>query len=77
MDIKSSVKQPVKAIDPTTSYYGKLKLVNPVMANTVTKGYANMHANLLNEGDDHLDTQGNTNKIDRLKAMARRMGKVY
>lgn len=71
------VNQPVKEIDPTTSYYGRLKLRNPAMDDTVTKGFTNMHANLLNEGNDHEETQGESNKVDRVKALARRLAKSY
>lgn len=72
-----SVKQPVKAVDSTTNYYGTLKKTAPELKKTIDKGFGNMHANLLNESDDHTDTQGQSNKVDRMKAMKRRMGKSY
>ena len=79
------IHQPVKAIDATTNYYrlgGNYTHETPKMNGyelkaTVDAGFNNMHGNLLNEGDDHEDTQGQSNKVDRLKAMARRMGKAY
>jgi len=67
-----NVKHPVKTVDPSISYYGHLKTTLPAIQRALDRRFANMHANLLNESDDHEDTQGESNKIDRLKAMARR-----
>ena len=74
-----NVKQPVKAVDPTTNYYGEQKMngtASPDMKTAVDDSWGNMHGNLLSTGD-HEDTQGESNKIDRMKAMARRMQQAY
>lgn len=77
MASEPNVNLPVKEIDPTTNYYGHYKPRNPQMDDVVTKGFTNMHANLLNTGNDHEDTQGESNKVDRIKALARRLAKAY
>ena len=64
-----NVTQPVKAIDPTTAYYGQ----NPVkkvgaIDRAVGKSFENGHANLLNEGEEE------TTKSSRMGSMKRRLG---
>jgi hypothetical protein len=71
------VNRPVQGIDSATNQYGMLKLKNPDIADTITKSFANMHGNILNETDDKTETQGESGKIDRMKALARRMAKAY
>lgn len=75
--MQDQIYQPTAGIDSATNAYGQQKMNNPAIKNAIDKGYANMHANLLNETDDHTQTQGPSNKEDRVQAMARRMQKSY
>ena len=58
-------KQPVKAIDPTTNYYGQLAMKNRGLQKTADKA-----------NEANYVRQEQFNKLDRAGAMARRMAKV-
>lgn len=63
-----NVNHPVKAKDPTTNTYGKLKTTHPAMEHALNKAFENTHGNLFNEDKNKNDTPG-------LQAMKRRQSK--